>query len=134
MIYGNKFLNEGFEMGIQNLHKKVYLLLKDIVPKEFQKIYFYAIYSEGSFEMNFYTYIDGHYIDAYHIGVNKPKIVSTFLKIDKLIKEIDFPVQRPTVITLEINGDGRTRSSYEYDDHSKDMIGYVKDWKNKYLI
>lgn len=134
MIYGNKFLHEGFDIGIQNFHKNVYLLLKDIVPKGFQKIVFYAMYTEGSFEMNFYTYINGQYVDAYHIGVNKSKILSIYMKIDKLIKEIDFPVQRPTFITLEIDSDGRTRSSYDYNDYSGNTIEFIKDWKKKYLV
>lgn len=133
MIFGNKFLNESTEIDIQNVINEIWELIEDIIPDGFNKICFYVVYSVNSFEMNFYVNINGQYLDAFHLGVSKSKILSIFIKIDKMIKKVKFYSNKPTAITLMIDNNGMVKTDMDYNDHSEDSIEYIRNWKKKYL-
>ena len=112
--------------------------ISDFLPQGWKKMVFFAGYTSGSYSMKFYSENgDGKYMDCFQIpGISKGQLMKAFMDIDHVLSEQrkDLGSKAWTVFTMAADANGRMRTDFEYDDHSRDMVSYEKSWEEKYLV
>ncbi len=116
----------------------IFGILQDIVPNEWNKIVFYAQYSQGSYSMKYYVDLgNSEYIDCYNLnGISRSEIIRSFMKIDLELSKVRNGLKdekKWSVLTFQVDNSGKFRAEYEYRDVSENTIQYFEEWKNKYL-
>ncbi len=121
--------------------KNISNLLASIQPRGWQKVILYANISKNSYEIFFYTKINGKYKKNFELeklgyGLTREKTMKIFDEIYKHLLS-DQIKNKWKVCTFILNKDGKVSMEYEYDanfntfDEEND---YKADWKEKYLI
>ena len=122
----------------EKIFQNVFDIIVDFFPEGWDKIVFYAGYTEGSYTMKFYSKSSkDKYVDCFSLpGTSKAKLVKAFMEIDKVLsknrKELG-ETNAWTVFSMIVDKNGKMTTDFEYDDHSEDMIVYEKEWAEKYL-
>ncbi len=111
--------------------------LQKVTPNDWERIAFYAEYSEGSYSMKFYVKSNDTYTDCFNLpDINKSELIKTFMKIDSVIKPIreHIPSEKKfNVLTIIISSDGKFNADFDYTDIQDNVLVYHKNWENKYL-
>ena len=117
------------------MFQKVFDLIQDNIPADWDKLAFFAIYFDGGYTMKYYVKTEGKYLDCYNIA-KEEKVEKTFSDIDKVIEPIRYKLSdkdKWKVFTMTVTSDGNMKSEFEYDDVSGNEIDYIRNWKKKYL-
>ena len=121
------------EISFQN----IFNVLQELINIDWQKIVFYASYSEGSYSMKFYVKDNnGAFVDCFSLnGTNEKQIVKGFMNINK---ELEFSRNNAgneqwNLLTLVVTNSGDFKADYEYgvDDY---MISHQDEWKKRYTL
>lgn len=120
-------------------YNEIASLIVDLLPEKWNKVAFFAQYSDGSYTMKFYADCgNGEYTDCYSLSdVSDDDIYRTFSAIDTLIKPVHSSLnakEKWTVMTMLFSCDGNFKVEYDYEDISETSIAYIMKWKKKYLI
>ncbi len=112
--------------------------IQDYLPMDWNRMIYFAGYTEGSYSMKFYTQDEkGKYLDCFNMqGVTKGQLVKLFIDIDKVLsKERAALGDKPqwSSLTMIVEANGAMKTEFDYEDHSDDMISFEKQWKEKYL-
>jgi hypothetical protein len=120
-----------------SIFQNVFDLIHDYLPDGWKKTVLFVGYTTGSYSMKFYTKTNSRYIDCFSFaGVSKNDLTKLFKKIDRVLKTERNKLTEKnkwTVLTMVVDSTGAMKTSFDYDDHSNDMIAYEKKWKKKYL-
>lgn len=116
----------------QNIFDKI----QDYLPDNWQKMIFFAGYTNGSYSMKFYAKMEqGTCVDCFNIpGISKAKLIKLFMEIDQIIKKERDKLDENnkwTILTMSVDSNGKMKTNFDYYDHSKDMISFEKEWKDK---
>lgn len=122
----------------QKVFQDVFDKISDYLPVAWEKMVFYAAYTEGSYSMKFYSQNDqGEYMDCFSIpGIERNKLIRLFMDIDKVLSKERICLDdknRWSVFTMVVDFKGNMKTEFDYNDGSEDMIAYEKKWKRKYL-
>lgn len=125
-------------MNDQIIYQNVFDILSEVLPQNWQKVAFYAEYTEGSYSMKYYVdFGDGKYVDCYKIkGITKANLIKAFMKINKelaIVRQQLPSEKRWNVITLLVENTGKFRAEYDYEDIAENTLQYHEKWKSKYL-
>jgi hypothetical protein len=122
----------------EKMFETIFKMIRDYLPEKWEKVIFFAGYTEGSYSMKYYVKNQaGEYEDCFHLlGLTRPQLIQLFMKIDKTLSaeraSLD-ETKRWTVFTMSVEHDGKIKSEFDYGDHSEDLIAYENEWKKKYL-
>ena len=122
----------------EKVFQEVWDKIQDYLPADWQRMVFFAGYTEDSYSMKFYSKPDnGSYIDCFRLpGAVKAKLIKLFMDVNKILaeerKKLD-DKNKWTVFTMMVDSDGNMKADFDYSDHSEDMISYEREWKKKYL-
>lgn len=117
-------------------YQKIFDELQNILPADWDRVAFYAEYTEGSYSMKYYVKKDGKYTDCFELA-NTPKgnIIKTFMSIDKIIGPIRSGMKdKWNVMTLVVDKEGTFKVDFDYSDVEGQTISYHESWEKKYLI
>lgn len=122
----------------EKLFQGVFDKIQDYLPAEWNKVVFFAGYTNGSYSMKFYSKDMGEsFIDCFSLpGITKAKLIKTFMDIDKILSKERVGLESEakwTVFTMIVDAEGNMKTYFDYMNHSEDMISYEKEWKKKYL-
>lgn len=122
----------------EQLFQDIFDKIQDDLPAEWNKVVFFAGYSDESYSMKFYSKdIGGGFIDCFSLpGITKAKLIKTFMDIDKILSKERNRLEgenKWTIFTMIVDAEGNVKTYFEYGDHSDDMISYEREWKKKYL-
>ena len=116
----------------------IFYRLQDFLPDLWNKIIFYASYTEGSYSMKFYVNLEGdNYIDCFSIpNIDKKKIINMFIEFDKMIsieRNNELLKNKWNVLTMIVDSEGNMKTYFDYRNIDNNIIEYENEWKNKYL-
>ena len=119
-------------------YQAIFDVLQDVLPPVWEKVVFYAEYTEGSYSMKYFVNINGgSFVDCYQLKeFSKAQIIKVFMNIDKMISPIRSQMEkgkRWNVLTLIVDASGKFRTEFDYADISENTISYHEEWKDKYL-
>lgn len=120
------------------LFQAIYDELKNVLPSEWNRIAFFAEYTQGSYTMKYFV-DDGKtgYIDCFKLNnVNKSTLIRLFMAIDKIISSERNKLgesQKWNVLSLFIGSDGKINAKFDYTDISENAVSYEQEWKEKWL-
>ena len=119
-------------------YQAIFDVLQDVLPPVWEKVVFYAEYTEGSYSMKYFVNINGgSFVDCYQLKeFSKAQIIKVFMNIDKMISPIRSQMEkgkRWNVFTLIVDASGKFRTEFDYADISENTISYHEAWKDKYL-
>lgn len=119
------------------IFQEVFDILQSVLPPKWDKVCFFAGYTEGSYTMKYYTYNNGTYVDCFsQKEISRTQLIKGFMSIDKVLsteRKVLDEEHRWTVMTMIVSADGSMRSEFDYDDISENAIQYERDWERKYL-
>lgn len=122
----------------ENIFQKVFDILVEVMPVDWDEVIFYAGYTQGSYGMKYYTKSgSGEFIDCFsQKGANRAKLIKTFMRIDKELssvrKQLD-DASRWNVLTMIVDSQGKMKTEFDYEDISEKTIEYEREWEKKYL-
>ena len=119
-------------------YQSIFNTLQEVLPDDWHKVVFYAQYGENSYSMKYFVDSgDGVYTECFKLkGISKKDIIKAFAVIDSQIMPVRKELSKKdtqSVMTLIVDDEGNFKADYEYEDISKDSIGYYQHWKEKYL-
>ena len=120
------------------LFQAIYDELKNVLPSEWNRIAFFAEYTQGSYTMKYFV-DDGKtgYIDCFKLNnINKSTLIRLFMSIDKIISSERNKLsesQKWSVLSLFIGSDGKINAKFDYTDISENVVSYEQEWKEKWL-
>ncbi|GMO02926.1 hypothetical protein LSA36186_11750 [Lachnoanaerobaculum sp. JCM 36186] len=119
------------------IFQEVFDILQSVLPTKWERVCFFAGYTEGSYTMKYYTYYNGMYVDCFsQEEISRTQLIKLFMSIDKLLsperKKLD-EEHRWTVMTMIVGADGSMKSEFDYKDISEIAIQYEREWESKYL-
>ena len=119
-------------------YQAIFDVLQDVLPPVWEKVVFYAEYTEGSYSMKYFVNINGgSFVDCYQLKeFSKAQIIKVFMNIDKMISPIRSQMEkgkRWNVLTLIVDASGKFGTEFDYADISENTISYHEAWKDKYL-
>lgn len=119
------------------IFQKVFDNISAFLPQGWKNVVYFAGYTEGSYSMKFYSKNgEGKYIDCFNMpGVTKAALIKAFMNIDKVLSKErkSLGEKKWTVFTMKVDSEGHMKTSFEYEDHSEDMVSYESKWRSKYL-
>nr|WP_288915903.1 immunity protein YezG family protein [uncultured Lachnoanaerobaculum sp.] len=119
------------------IFQEVFDILQSVLPPKWDKVCFFAGYTEGSYTMKYYTYNSGTYVDCFsQKEISRTQLIKGFMSIDKVLsteRKVLDEEHRWTVMTMIVSADGSMKSEFDYDDISENAIQYERDWERKYL-
>ena len=119
------------------LPQKIYEKLSNYLPKDWQKVAFYAGYRGGAWSMKYFIRsLNGEYSECFKFFDIKD-LMSEFRKINddiSLIRENLKPEKRWNVFTMIFDNQGKYKTDLDYTDISENQISYFREWKKKYLV
>lgn len=123
---------------MESTYQDVMERLKNLLPKRWKRVVFYAEYTSNSYSMKYYVDTgDGTYTDCFRqAGISDRKLERAFTDIYRILEPIraELPASRRwTVLTLHVDGNGKCRADYDYGKHDKSLISWETAWKRKYL-
>ncbi|MEZ3461740.1 MAG: antitoxin YezG family protein [Lachnospiraceae bacterium] len=123
----------------EKLFQDIFDKVQDYLPADWEKMVFFAGYTDGSYSMKFYSRNNGaEYIDCFCLqGITKKMLIRLFMDIDKILAEERMSLDeknRWTVFTMQVDSDGNMRTEFDYIDHTEDMVSYEREWKERYLL
>lgn len=121
------------------IYQTIFDKLQDFMPPKWDKLVFYAGYSNGSYSMKYYIENDEEqYIDCFSLqGVKKSDLIKLFIEINKDLsveRESLNAKQKWTVLTMIVDKSGKMRTEFDYADISENSIAYEQEWKKRYLV
>ena len=116
-------------------------LLVSIQPRGWQKVILYVNISKNSYEIFFYTKINGKYKKNFELekigyGLTREKTMKIFDEIYKHLLS-DQIKNKWKVCTFILNKDGKVSMEYDYDTNFNtfdEENDYKEGWKEKYLV
>ncbi|MBE5869862.1 MAG: DUF600 family protein [Lachnospiraceae bacterium] len=122
----------------EKIFQNVFDIVFDFLPEGWDRMVFFAGYTEGSYSMKFYSKAEkGEYVDCFNLpGASKAKLVKAFMEIDKVLsknRKEQGATNAWTIFSMSVDNNGNMKTDFEYDDHSADMVAYEKKWVEKYL-
>lgn len=122
----------------EKIFQNVFDIISDYLPDGWNRMVFFAGYTEGSYTMKFYSKDEkGEYVDCFSIsGASKAKLVKSFMEIDKILSKSRRKMSASnawTVFSMSVDNNRNMKTDFEYDDHSEDMVSYEKKWAEKHL-
>ena len=119
-------------------YQAIFDVLQDVLPSVWEKVVFYAEYTEGSYSMKYFVNINGgSFVDCYQLKeFSKAQIIKAFMNIDRMIRPIRSRMEKEkrwNVLTLIVDASGKFRTEFDYADISENTISYHEAWKEKYL-
>lgn len=111
--------------------------LVELQPNGWSKVVAYAQITEESYEIFFYTMINGGFLKNYELektnNLSRAQVRACFKVLyDELLP--DYKENHWYVCTIQIENSGQFIIEYEYTDYSEDSMEYKKTWKEKYLV
>ena len=121
-----------------DIFQNTFDLLLDYLPTDWNKLIFYAAYTNGSYSMKYFTKSeDSGWIDCFsQKDITRSDLIKLFIKINNsLSKERNdlSDKDRWTVLTMIVDSNGNMTSEFDYTDISDCEIEYERDWGKKYL-
>lgn len=140
-IARQRALSRGQFMDKSPMIKGIANLLVSIQPRGWQKVILYANISKNSYEIFFYTKINGKYKKNFELeklgyGLTREKTMKIFDEIYKLL----LPDQRTfkwKVCTFILDKNGKVSMEYDYDTNFNtfdEENEYKEGWKEEYLV
>ena len=130
-------------MGVNNMIKisfqKIFDILSENVPDNWQKIVLYVEYGEESYLIKYFVKNStGKYLDCYAFDfLDEKSLNEVFSDINNIItpaRKNASPKDLWYVMTMIVDDTGCFRTEYEYEDISEYSIEYYMKWKKKYLV
>lgn len=119
------------------VYQTIFSKLELTLPYDWEKVIFYAAYTEGSYSMKYYVKGSGKTVSCFDLPeMDGRQLMKLFVEINReLAKERKtLPEQdRWTVMTMIVDGEGNLKTDFDYEDISENMIQYEKNWAKKYL-
>lgn len=121
-----------------DIFQNTFDLLLDYLPADWDKLIFYAAYTNGSYSMKYFTKSeDSGWIDCFsQKDITRSDLIKLFIKINNsLSKERNdlSDKDRWTVLTMIVDSNGNMTSDFDYTDISDCEIEYERKWEKKYL-
>ena len=122
----------------KKIFQNVFAIISEFLPEGWDRMVFFAGYTEGSYSMKFYSKAGkDKYVDCFSFpGVSKASLLKAFRKIDANLSKNRKELGKNnawTIFTMVVDKNGKMKIDFDYDDHSEDMIAYEKEWAKKYL-
>lgn len=122
----------------EKIFQSVFDIISDFLPEGWDRMVFFAGYTKGSYSMKFYSKVKkGEFVDCFNLpGVSKAELIKSFMEIDRILSKSRAElgeVNTWTVFSMSVDGNGKMKTDFEYDDHSEDMVAYEKKWAEKHL-
>lgn len=113
----------------------LYDKVRYIIPENSDKTVFFGAISNTSFEMFFYSFIDGTPVQCYSLAeegiLEENELSEVFEGIVNIIKESKlFDDQKNNIVTINIDKSG-IKLEMEYADKNAGMYSIKKEWKKK---
>ena len=113
----------------------IYEKVRNIIPDNSEKTTFFAAISQTSYEVFFYSYIDGKSIQCYELAeddkLDANELDKVFEAIVDIIKDSKvFIADKYNIATIKVDKSG-IRMSMEYHDRNVRMYKIKKDWEQK---
>ena len=110
--------------------------LVELQPVNWSKVIAYAQITEESYEICFYSKIDGKFYKNYELerthDISRTEVRVLFRSIyDELLP--DYRENHWYVCTIQIERNGHFIVEYEYTNYTENSMEYKKSWKEKYL-
>lgn len=135
--YKGESTNESADDSNEKFEQYEFDIIEELLPSNWKKVVFFALYTEGSWEMKFYVKTQGSdkFVSCYQLSnISKNELMQAFKKLDKIIqKERNKYSEKWTAKGMTIELDGGFKSFYDYEDHSEDGISFLKKWEDKYV-
>lgn len=121
------------------IYQDIFDKLLDFLPDDWKKVIYVAWYTNGSYSMKFYSKTDNNkYVDCFNMpGISKSAITNLFMDLHRLIAENREELDKNklwTVFTMQVDSNGYMKAFFEYEDHSRDLLKYEREWEKKYLV
>lgn len=116
----------------------IYEKIRPIIPIKSEKTIFFAAISQTSYEVFFYSSIDGKFVQCFQLAeegiLDENELDSVFKSIVNIIKESKFfMLDKYNIVTITIGKSG-VKMDIDYYDEDVRMYKVKKEWKQKYLI
>lgn len=122
----------------EKMFQEVFDLLQSLLPENWTKTILFVGYTKGSYNMKYYCRTEnGTFTDCFSLdGVSRANLLDLFVNIDKILSKERVSLEdnnRWSVLTMMVDNDGKMKTEFDYNDHSKDMLAFEIEWKKKYL-
>lgn len=119
-------------------YREIYELIQATISVKWNKILFYAALSSGTYVMKYYVDLGvNQFVDCYSLpNADRKAIRKVFMSIYKIIRTFreNLPEEKKwSVMTLQINSDGKFKTDYDYEDISHSIQNKISEWEKKYL-
>lgn len=113
----------------------IYEKVRNIIPDNSEKTLFFAAISQTSYEIIFYSYIDGTPIQCYELTEEDQLDVNELDKVFEAIVDIIkvsrvFNSDKYNIATIKVDKSG-IKMSVEYYDRNVRMYKVKKEWEQK---
>ncbi|MCD7750511.1 MAG: antitoxin YezG family protein [Lachnospiraceae bacterium] len=118
--------------------QKIFDELQPFLPASWYKVLFYAMFTEGSYSMKFFTCDEGGtFQDCFSQNEDRTtELLDAFSNIYKLIAPSRATLpddSKWSVMTMIVDHAGTMKTEFDYEDISESTIAYARAWKEKYL-
>ena len=111
--------------------------LQDYLPAVWDKVLFYAAYTEGNYSIKFYVKNGAEVTSCFQLpGLGQAQLISLFLSLDKDIASERKKLSKKdtwSVMTMIVDSQGDLKVFFDYADISRNSIAYFREWEKKYL-
>lgn len=119
------------------IYQTIFSKLEIFLPSDWEKVVFYAAYTEGSYSMKYHVKSGNKMVSCFDLpGVDDRQLMKLFIDINKeLSKERKTLSEKETwsVMTMIVDAEGNLKTDFDYEDISENSIEYERKWKKKYL-
>lgn len=118
-----------------NTFQRIYDMIEDLLPDEWEELFFYAMYEHDSYSMRFYVRRGD---DVRHMsnieGIQQKVVIDRAMKIDRFLQVERNSLSDPwRTLTMVVDNNGKFFVDLDYTDFSERYLEYIEVWEEKYL-
>ena len=120
---------------MKEINEEIFNEIQDYLPEKWDKVIYWALYTNDSYSMKYFVKQDDKYIDCFDLYEDE-ELIDLFIKLDEIIQNYKAKLKefdRWTSMVLEVNSDGSFKTNYDYADLNDMIIEYEEKLKKEYL-
>lgn len=120
---------------MEEINNEIFNEIQDYLPKEWDSVVYYALYTSDSYSMKYFVKKDNEYIDCFDLFTDD-ELLDLFKRLNTIIQNFKEDLKESnkwTSMVLTVNSDGKFKTDYNYLKLDDISVKYEQSLKDKYL-
>ena len=119
---------------MENVNVILFDLIQDYLPEDWEKVVYWALYTDNSYTMKYFVKVNDKYIDCFDL-YSEDILFKLFKNLNNIIQECKNKNSKEnwTSLILSVDTNGKFKTDYGYENISDNSIEVENNIKSKYL-